>query len=144
MKSTLFWKMLKWKTLRIYYIRNNPSFLLRIAKWNELFYSIKCITRLICLQVIKKPLSWIYDISWMHTLNFVRSCRFIRSSILQKIEPNFSNQNLIAFHVLHYWIKLSSSLQRTRADILIEWTTFYTKFIFLRSIALFTSSFTWW
>ena len=47
--------------------------------------------------------------------------------ILYKVsDETFFNQNLIAFHVLHYWIKLSSNLQRNGADILREWTTFYT------------------
>ena len=140
MKSTLFWKMLKWKTLRIYYTRYNPSFLLRIAKWNDLFFNIKCIARFIQNLHLQYRISFecIFRISYVHVVSF--DLQFYK----KKIEPNFSNQNLIAFHVLHYWIKLSSSLQRTRADILIEWTTFYTKFIFLRSIALFTSSFTWW
>ena len=144
MKSTLFWKMLKWKTLRIYHTGNNPSFLFRIAKWNDLFFSIKCITHLFGCTLSK---TFIFNIECL--LNAYFKFRTFMSfysifNFTKKIEPNFSNQNLIAFHVLHYWIKLSSSLQRTRADILIEWTTFYTKFIFLRSIALFTSSFTWW
>ena len=53
---------------------------------------------------------------------------YAEPTLLHEIfKRNFFNQNLIAFHVLHYWIKLSSNFQRSRADILIEWTTFLYK-----------------